>query len=129
MKEICCRLLILNTSGGKYVASKNPHQQASKKNGNSSHRLEILRTFFYRSVMSTLIPTEYELVESPADQPDPELETLETYWCSEYHKCHAMKFGDNVLCVLYNSLVPTHAMSLLTEKLFKQLTVDKQVCW
>lgn len=120
------RLILINTSTGKYMTSKNPHQQTSKKLGGSSHRLDILRTFFYRSVMSTLIVKNSHKLECSEEQ---ELETLETYWCSEYHKCHAMKVNDNVLCVLYNSSVPTHAMTLLTEKMLKQLIMEKQVCW
>lgn len=107
------------------MASKNPHQQTAKKLAANSHRLNILRTFFYRSVMSTLIPNNFE----EGDCSEEELSTVETYWCSEYHKCHAMKFNENVLCVLYNSAVPTNAMNLMTEKMFKQLTMDKQVCW
>lgn len=54
---------------------------------------------------------------------------IETYWCSEFHKCHALKINDNILCVLYNSAVPTHALNAITEKSFKQLISDKQVCW
>lgn len=108
------------------MTSKNPHQQTSKKLGGSSHRLSILRTFFYRSVMSTLISDDPIQSECSEEQ---ELVTLETYWCSEYHKCHALKFNDNVLCVLYNSSVPTFAMTSMTEKVFRQLTMDKQVGW
>lgn len=53
----------------------------------------------------------------------------ETYWCSEYHKCHAAKVNDNILCVLYASSIPTHAMRLLTQKTLKTLIGDKQLCW
>jgi hypothetical protein len=35
---------------------------------------------------------------------------LETYWCSEYHKCHALRRGATLLCVLYASAVPIHTM-------------------
>lgn len=108
------------------MTSKNPHQQTLKKSGGSSHRLDILRTFFYRSVRSTLISNDQGQLECSEEQ---ELDTLEIYWCSEYHKCHAMKCNDNVLCVLYNSSVPTHAMSLLSEKMLKQLTMEKSVSW
>lgn len=108
------------------MASKNPHQQTAKKQGGNSHRLNILRTFFYRSVMLTLISNSDERDGAEEEQ---DLSTVETYWCSEYHKCHAMKFNDNVLCVLYSSVVPTHAMSFMSEKIFKQLTMDKQICW
>lgn len=53
----------------------------------------------------------------------------ETYWCSEYHKCHAFKSNDNILCILYSSSVPTHAMRLITQRTLKQLIAEKQLCW
>lgn len=53
----------------------------------------------------------------------------ETYWSSEYHKCHALKEIDNILCVLYKSTVPTHTMRLMTQVTLKTILQDKQLCW
>lgn len=107
------------------MTSKNP-QATNKKSSGSSHRLDILRTFFYRTVIPFLIVTS----DDDKIQQENNLNIgTETYWCSEYHKCHAAKNNDNILCVLYNSSVPTHAMNLITQRTLKQLILDKQVCW
>lgn len=53
----------------------------------------------------------------------------ETYWSSEYHKCHALKETDHIFCVLYTSTVPTHTMRLITQKTLKTILQDKQICW
>ncbi|XP_044254046.1 protein fuzzy homolog [Tribolium madens] len=125
-------LLLVNTTYGKYMITRNPHQNSNKKNASSSHRLDILRTFFYQSVLTFLVPNE----DSNEDGSNSEISNksdvnigFETYWCSEYHKCFAMKIGDNILAVLFNSSIPTFAMRLITEKTLKNLVSDKQICW
>ncbi|CAG9865513.1 unnamed protein product [Phyllotreta striolata] len=110
--------LLINITAKKYVMSKSLQQSAKKSNAGNSHRIDILRTFFYRAVVAHLV-----------DDSDDENVGLETYWCSEYHKCHAVRTNDNVLCVLYNSTVPTHALNGITEKTLRALVSDKQVCW
>ncbi|CAH1174065.1 unnamed protein product [Phaedon cochleariae] len=122
--------LLVNTTTKKYMMSKCP-QMASKKTTSSSHRLDILRTFFYRAVINELIPSENAEANAAENNHEEKSEHvgIETYWCSEYHKCHALRVDDNVLCVLYNSSVPTHALKLITQRTIKQLISDKQVCW
>ncbi|XP_063927858.1 protein fuzzy homolog [Zophobas morio] len=118
-------LLLINTTFGKYMITRNPHQNSNKKNASSSHRLDILRTFYYQSVLTFLMPDQ-----DSDDNKTQDLNVgLETYWCSEYHKCFAMKIGDNILCVLFNSSIPTFAMRSITEKTLKNLVSEKQVCW
>lgn len=117
--------------------SKNPQQTTSRKTSSSSHRLDILRTFFYQAVMNTLIPNTqtwqenniYEDQKTDKLALDEQNDGVETYWCSEYHKCHAVKVGNNILCVLYNSATPTHAMRLISKSTLSLLISDKQVCW
>ena len=118
-------LLLINTTFGKYMITRNPHQNSNKKNASSSHRLDILRTFYYQSVLTFLMPDQ----DSDDNKTEDLNMGLETYWCSEYHKCFAMKIGDNILCVLFNSSIPTFAMRSITEKTLKNLVSDKQVCW
>lgn len=118
------------------MMSKNPQQTTSKKSS-SSHRLDILRTFLYQAVMSFLTTQDFEIengIDDQVTQKDKENNAemnvgIETYWCSEYHKCHAMKLNDNILCVLYNSSVPNPAMRMITEKTLKCFISDKQICW
>lgn len=138
--------LLLSADTGKYVlsccANVKPVWQSGEKietgvgHSNSfnmpsaSHRLHVLRTFYYQAVESLLLTLEItncvgnekgdSLKEGPA---------LETYWCSEYHKCHGIRRGSNVLCGLYASSVPTHTMRMLSQKTLKILTSDKQLRW
>ncbi|XP_060531593.1 protein fuzzy homolog isoform X1 [Cylas formicarius] len=125
-------LLLINITLKKYMMSKNPQPNSSRKTTSSSHRLDILRTFFYQSVMKFLIPKleiETNLIPSDKSSLDDQNEGIESYWCSEYHKCHAIRVNDNILCVLYNSSTPTHAMRLITKKTLSLLISDKQTCW
>ncbi|KAJ8926420.1 hypothetical protein NQ314_021208 [Rhamnusium bicolor] len=109
------RLLLVNTASGKYMISKHPQQNSSKKSTSSSHRLDILRSFFYRAVMNYLIPTTYGKIKPDNFNPLGENSTLkdklssddfnvgtETYWCSEYHKCHAARVNETscVFCTV-----------------------------
>lgn len=111
------------------------NSQTSNKKASSSHRLDILRTFYYQAVLNYLMRVNYgeepKEKKSMSQKEGPTENTVckETYWCSEYHKCHAAKVNDNILCVLYNSSVPTHAMRFITLRTIKLLTIDKQICW
>lgn len=116
---------------GKFVLSRN--SQNSKNRVSGAHRLDVLRTFYYQAVETFLLSdgtTDDEVSESSKPKLGHEFKGVrETYWCSEYHKCHAVKEGDHVFCVLYTSIVPTHTMRLITQKTLKMLLADKQVLW
>uniref|UniRef100_A0A182NUV5 Fuzzy n=1 Tax=Anopheles dirus TaxID=7168 RepID=A0A182NUV5_9DIPT len=108
--------LLLNREQAKYVmsrsggptpnsatAGKGRHQGTlglSSGGTSSAHRLDILRSFFHQSV---------DVMEDTLREGD-RVMNLEQYWCSDYHKCHALIEGSNVLCVLYTSAIPTHIM-------------------
>lgn len=129
--------LLVNTTYGKYVITRNPQNNA-KKNANSSHRYDILRTFFYQSVLTFLMEDKEDRGDSTSfDQKDENQKNnlnqdnrgVETYWCSEYHKCYALMVNDNILAVLFNASIPTFAMKAIAEKTLKNLTADKLNCW
>ncbi|GJQ65047.1 fy [Trypoxylus dichotomus] len=133
-------LLLINTKSGKYMISRSPQQLFGKRTTSGSHRLDILRSFYYQAVLNYLVAKDDKLVINAFDSTkmhDNIFSTLngcsnvgkETYWCSEYHKCHAIRINDNILCVLYNSSIPTHAVRLVTQKTLKMLISDKLVCW
>lgn len=96
-----------------------------------SHRLDILRTFYHQAVETFALSIEQE--ESNDERVSAStwkfIGAKETYLCSEYHKCHAVKHGDNILCVLYTSVVPTHTMRLISQKIVKMIFSDKQTYW
>lgn len=114
--------LLVNCKIGKFVLSQNI--QHPKNHASSSHRLEILRSFYHFAV-------EAFLIQSDLKKHDKEVfsKAKETYWCSEYHKCHAVREGDQILCCLYTASVPTHTIRLISQKTLKSLLVDRQVCW
>lgn len=115
------------------MISHNPQSGGNNKRSTSSHRLDILKTFYYQSVQTFLIQdaqmTDDEDKNQSKDAITKDIVGKETYWCSEYHKCHAAKDNDNILCILYKSSVPTHTMRFLTFNTLKFLISDKQVCW
>ncbi|KAK7866021.1 hypothetical protein R5R35_008536 [Gryllus longicercus] len=106
-------ILLVDHLNGKFLLSGNQLQSDSKKD---VYRLDILCTFYYQGAGMLW-------KNSGASK------AVESYWCSEYHKCHAMQQGNTLLCVLYAAAVPTDTMRHITKQSFKILTTDKQMCW
>lgn len=101
-------ILIINKHHGKYVISRNIQTSSSgKRPVSGAHRLDILRTFFHQSVDVT---EKYINDENLQSSDTSLVKSSESYWCSEYHKCHSLEMDDNVLCILYTASVPTHTM-------------------
>lgn len=94
-------LLLLNRHSKKFLLSRNIHQTSStvKRTLSGTHRLDILRTFFHQSV---------DIIDDIIS--NKQIENLEQYWCSDYHKCHALINENNILCVLFIAAIPTHTM-------------------
>ncbi|KZC09052.1 PREDICTED: protein fuzzy homolog [Dufourea novaeangliae] len=118
--------LLVNYKVQKFVLCKN--DQYAKNRISGSHRLDILRTFYHQAVETFIL--------SPVSEDKTNREDCwefvgarEIYLCSEYHKCHAVKHRDHILCILYASVVPTHTMRLSCQKILKILLTDKQSCW
>lgn len=86
--------------------TRNLQQSSSGKRATAgAHRLDILRTFFHQAV-----DTINKFLEYSSNTKEKLIESLESYWCSDYHKCHAYTFGDNLICILYVAAIPTHNM-------------------
>lgn len=116
------------------MISRSPQQLFGKRTTSGSHRLDILRSFYYQAVLNYLVAKDDKILAEDTEQTSENVDLKEnvgkeTYWCSEYHKCHAVRVNENILCVLYNSSIPTHAVRLVTQKTLKMLISDKQVCW
>ncbi|KAL7296513.1 hypothetical protein TKK_0009948 [Trichogramma kaykai] len=118
--------LLVNYKIGKYVLSRNT--QHLKNFISSTHKLDTLKTFYNHTIEIFLVSTSEEN-KNDLNCNKASAGMRETYWCSEYHKCHALKEADHIFCVLYSSTVPSHTMRLLTKKTLKMLLSDKQVCW
>ncbi|KAI5745992.1 hypothetical protein M8J76_016092 [Diaphorina citri] len=54
---------------------------------------------------------------------------VEVYWCAEHYKTFAIRDQDTVLCLLFSSVVPTHAMRLICKETLVQLSQDKTIVW
>ncbi|XP_069685331.1 protein fuzzy homolog isoform X2 [Periplaneta americana] len=126
-------LLWVDRQTGKFLLSRNQRADAGKKEARSlsgAHRLDVLRTFHHQ-VATTFMDysPDCSSEEATASKRPATSVALETYWCSEYHKCHALRHGTTLLCVLYASAVPIHTMRLITRRTLKFLTADKQLCW
>lgn len=111
-------------------------QQTGKRSSGGSHRLDILKSFYYQAVLDNLdienSDINKEILKKNDIDEDSKKNTSvakETYWCSEYHKCHAIRIDNDILCVLYNSSVPTPALRLISERTLKGIVSDKQSCW
>ncbi|CAK9821176.1 Protein fuzzy homolog [Anthophora plagiata] len=117
--------LLANYKVQKFILGKNT--QYAKNRVSGSHRLDILRTFYHQAVETFILSSEADYGTISDNWKF--IGAKETYLCSEYHKCYAVKDGDHILCILYASTVPTHTMRLLCQKILKTLLVDKQGCW
>ncbi|XP_073949678.1 protein fuzzy homolog [Choristoneura fumiferana] len=93
-----------------------------------AHKIDILRTF-YVTTARDLAP-EIKRDDDNKDQTN-ELASgmCETYWCSEYHKCHAQRSGNLLCCVLYAASVPTHTMRFITNQMLQDLSTNKDIHW
>ncbi|XP_068085209.1 protein fuzzy homolog isoform X2 [Anabrus simplex] len=106
-------LLLVDQDVGKFMLSRNQTHAEGKKD---AHRFDVLRTFYHQGA---------SMLYKNSDAPH----AVETYWCSEYHKCHAYRQGNILLCVLYAAAVPSHTMRIITRHTLRLLTSDKQLCW
>ncbi|PSN41040.1 Protein fuzzy [Blattella germanica] len=117
-------LLLVERQAGKFLLSRNQRTDAGKKEARSlsgAHRLDVLRTF-YHQVAATFMSYSESSPEGATSCEQPSTPTtLETYWCSEYHKCHALRHGSTLLCVLYASAVPIHTMRLVAYTFTKSI--------
>lgn len=119
-------LMLVNEKTRRYMISKN--HQATGKNSGSGHRLDILRTFFHQAIVpvrQTLAIDINSINSSEHQENDETFRNSEQFWCSDYHKAHAIIDGDNVLCVLYLSSVTTDTMQSISKKLLVDLLSDK----
>ncbi|XP_032666224.1 protein fuzzy homolog isoform X1 [Odontomachus brunneus] len=121
--------LLANYKVEKFVLGRN--SQCAKNRVAGSHRLDILRTFYHQAVETFALSAERDDNNGEGTSAGAWRFTgaKETYLCSEYHKCHAVRHGDHVLCVLYTSAVPTHTMRLISQKILKTVFSDKQGYW
>lgn len=96
--------LLLNITDGKFVMSRIlPKKEPCSLSG--THRLNVLRTFYKQSACVFLMSDNRDNAQVRVNKLG-----LETYWCSEYHKCHALRQGSNLICILYGATVPSHTM-------------------
>lgn len=86
--------------------TRNLQQSSNGKRATAgAHRLDILRTFYHQAV-----ETINKFLQNSSNENDKVIKSLESYWCSDYHKCHAYAFEDNLICILYIAAIPTHNM-------------------
>lgn len=118
-------LMLINDKTHRYIISKN--HQTTGKNSGSGHRLEILRTFFHQAIVPVRQTLAIDINSvNPSDQDNDEtFKNIEQFWCTDYHKAHAIIDGDNILCVLYVSSVTTDTMQSTSRKLLDKLLADK----
>ena len=116
--------LLADYKVGKFVLTKNP--QHAKNRATGTQPLDLLRTFYHHAVEIFLLPQKSEESDEKEKVRNNFEGAKETYWCLEYHKCHALKEGNYIFCVLYVSSIPTHTMRLITEKTLKLLLSEKQ---
>lgn len=117
-------ILLINKVHKKYVISRNVHTSSSgKRTISGTHRLDILRAFFHQS---SEVINEFMNGVVGKTQNSGLATSSESYWCSEYHKCHSLELDDNLICILYVASIPVHTMrfvlKLNSEKQCETLT-------
>lgn len=107
------RFILLNRVTSKFVVwNKNASESLPNRSSTSTvgHRIDVLRTFFHQSVDAKRVGLTLRNEDRDANGSWTNPEASETYWCADYHKCHAFAFEEYVLCVLYAVAIPTHTM-------------------
>lgn len=106
-------ILLVNRTHSKYVMSRNLQPAVGNKrviNTGGHHRLDILRSFFHQAVDVIDSFLADDGTASLLTVPSNSNKSVESYWCSEYHKCHSFVSGENLICILYAATIPTHTM-------------------
>ncbi|KAL0831461.1 hypothetical protein ABMA28_002262 [Loxostege sticticalis] len=120
-------ILAINVPRRKCVFSRHLNVSNQKSRGMSgAHRTDILRTFYVTTARHLAPELKFKENENKEECSDC---ISETYWSSEYHKCHAQRSGNLLCCVLYSSTVPTHTMRLITTQILQDLNTNKDVYW
>nr|XP_034826745.1 protein fuzzy homolog [Maniola hyperantus] len=119
-------LLVINVSKRRCVFSRHLHATQKSRGMSGVHRIDILRTF-YITTAKDLAP-ELKITEGE-EKDSMDGAVSETYWCSEYHKCHAQRAGTLLCCALYAPTVSTHTMRLLTSQILQDLSTNKEIYW
>ncbi|KAL4705595.1 hypothetical protein ACJJTC_004472 [Scirpophaga incertulas] len=120
-------ILVVNISKRRCVYSRHLIVSSQKTRSMSgSHRTDILRTFYVTA--ARYLVSELKVVDGAnkdlwADNVN------ETYWNSEYHKCHAQRSGNILCCVLYTATIPVHTMRFITSRIIQDLNTSKEVFW
>ncbi|KAJ2950137.1 hypothetical protein O0L34_g11487 [Tuta absoluta] len=121
-------ILVININRRRCVFSRHLHATSQKGRAISgTHRLDILRTFYVTSARD--LAPELRLVDGHDKGEDDFSGLQETYWCSDYHNCHAQRSGNLLACVLYSSTVPTHTMRLISSQILQELNTCKEIFW
>lgn len=121
-------LLVVNISKRRGVFSRHLHVSNTKGRGVSGiHRMDILRTFYVTTARELATELKHSDFSKDTNETVPNMN--ETYWCSEYHKCHAQRSGNILCCVLYSSSVPLHTMRSITSQILHDLNSNKDVYW
>ncbi|XP_013142788.1 PREDICTED: protein fuzzy homolog [Papilio polytes] len=122
-------IFLVNVSQRRCVFSR--HLQLSNQKGrgmSGAHRMDILRTFYVTSARDLAPELNFkEILDKDSDETIGKVS--ETYWCSEYHKCHAQRSANLLCCVLYAPTIPTHTMRLLTSQMLQEFLTNKDVHW
>uniref|UniRef100_A0A8D9E0S7 Protein fuzzy homolog n=1 Tax=Cacopsylla melanoneura TaxID=428564 RepID=A0A8D9E0S7_9HEMI len=77
----------------------------------------ILRSFYYQCVHDMVV------------EKDENGKQTEIYWCAEHYKTFAVRDQDTILCLLFSSVVPTHAMRVICKETLVQISQDKSISW
>ncbi|CAG4973962.1 unnamed protein product [Parnassius apollo] len=123
-------IFIVNITLRRSVFSRHLQLSNQKTRGMSGlHRMDILRTFYVTSARD--LAPELNIREFLDKDIDNESigKMCETYWCSEYHKCHAQRSDNLLCCVLYAPNIPTHTMRLLTSQMLQEFHSNKDIHW
>uniref|UniRef100_A0A0K8T009 Protein fuzzy n=1 Tax=Lygus hesperus TaxID=30085 RepID=A0A0K8T009_LYGHE len=104
--------LLINMLLGKFLLCTS--LKSTKKDSKSC--AETLKSFYYNAVR---ILEKSETLHQP----------LETYWVAEYHKLHAIKEGDDLICVLFHSGIPTPCMRLISRETLNIIVSQGELSW
>ncbi|XP_013176363.1 PREDICTED: protein fuzzy homolog isoform X1 [Papilio xuthus] len=122
-------IFLININRRRCVFSR--HLQLSNQKGrgmSGSHRIDILRTFYVTSARDLAPELNFrEILDKDSDESVGKI--TETYWSSEYHKCHAQRSANLLCCVLYAPTIPTHTMRLLTSQMLQEFLTNKDIHW
>lgn len=119
--------ILVNTEEGRCLGSILPCHNINDSESETKRRRQVLIDF-YLSVVGTSFPlSDEENIDDIQTEFQFPHDVIDTYQCADNYKLYAAQFENRQIFVLFSKEIPIYAMSVYTERTFRQLTEGNSI--